>query len=976
MYQFQIMKKTHILFWAFLLLNFSALKAVEFQNLSTFNGLSNHRVFNGVRDTKGYLWFSTRVSIDRFDGESFYHYELPEENDNYKIRGVLLDKKGMVYAFSDKFIYRYDTDMNRFEKITVVGVGSTFIRTAFFDSTNTLWLGLNEGVLYSKDLKRWDLLQEFKKIGVFSFNEIEPGKLVLGGLNGIYKLKTENLSNYKYTFTHLLNGKRVQSIFYQKERNLLWIGTFADGLFIINPFRDSEPQKILNVKSPIRSICNVTPDQIWIGADGNGIYSFDAASGKVLKNYSQNESNRNISAINSIYDIFAYDSYVWISTYTSGIFTCNLKAVNYEHFEHQKDNSNSLHNNHVNVVLEDKDGDLWFGTNEGVSFYSTRTNEWKHLITESNDGKTSVILALSLDKDNNVWAGGYATDLFRINKKNFKISAINRIFKSIGDKKYIYSIYNDDNDVWFGGTIVGNLTKHSLKTGKTIVYNISGVIKIVEYNQDTLLIGAVDGLYVFDKKTEHSTLLKFSNKKYNNRTLSSFINSILIDELYPGIIWLGSDGGGLYKFNLYTRKMKVFSTNNGLTSKYVYGVQRDDFNRLWISTESGLNCLDVQNNKFIAGLEINDLLNKTFNYLAYCKLANGNMIWGTPNGAVLINPQKIRFNQAYPINLRFNTLNINYQNMVVGEKGSPLKQNLDETKSFSLEYAQRSFTFDFIDLNNYSHPKTLYSWKLSNFDKNWSNFSINHKAVYTNIPPGEYSFQVRASKPGSQEYETRSMDISIDPPFWRSNFAIFVYVSLIIFLIFFSMNYWNNKMEARNSDEKIRFFVNMAHDVRTPITLVKAPLNQIENENLSEDGKSALQLAQKNLDKLFNIISQLLDFQKVDSQHISLVVEDTYIKKYIENIVSNFQLLAKEKQIDLYVNLPIVDRKIYIDRKKISLCIENLLSNAIKYTNPHGKIELKLAITDDGKLQIEISDDGIGIPTKSHKKIIHSILQG
>jgi DNA-binding response OmpR family regulator/two-component sensor histidine kinase len=176
-------------------------------------------------------------------------------------------------------------------------------------------------------------------------------------------------------------------------------------------------------------------------------------------------------------------------------------------------------------------------------------------------------------------------------------------------------------------------------------------------------------------------------------------------------------------------------------------------------------------------------------------------------------------------------------------------------------------------------------------------------------------------------------------------------------------------MEARNSEEKIRFFVNMAHDVRTPITLVKAPLNQIENETLTEDGKSALQLAQRNLDKLFNLISQLLDFQKADNHHISLVIEETLLKKFILNIVSDFELLAKEKQIDLYVNLPVADQKIYIDRKKLSLCIENLLSNAIKYTNAHGKIELKLVVTDDGKLLIEISDDGIGIPTKSHKKL-------
>ena len=959
--------KCKLLFLA-LLANLLCIHALEFHNISTSDGLANRRVFNAVRDSKGYLWFATRVSIDRFDGEAFNHYEFSKFYDTYKIRGVVSDNQGRIFAFTDKYIYQYNKDIDQFSKIIVRGINNSSIKTLFFDNQNTLWVGTNSGLFFSQNLEKWGSLKVFANVCLYCINSIDENQLICGTNSGLIKVKFSAKSNKeKYVCSTLLQNIRVQSIFYEKTKNHLWVGTFADGLFIINPSDTNSSKNIFKTNSPIRSICNVSSDLIWIGTDGNGIFAFDKNSEKVIKNYSQNDTSNNDIATNSIYNIFSFDSNVWISTYTTGVFNCSLKTFNYQLFEHQKDNSNSLLNNHVNAILEDNDGDLWFGTNKGISFYSAKNAHWKHFVAENNQGRASVILAFCQDKNNNIWAGGYATDLFCINKKSFKLSSVNHSVKTIGDKNYIYSLFADNDDLWYGGTI-GQLTRLSLSTGKTKQYNIIGTNKIQGYNADTLLIATIEGLCILNKHTDQISTIKFSRYRHLNKNLNTFLNSIFVDNLYPATIWIGTDGGGLYKFNLKSKKLNIYTSENGLTSNYVYGIQRDAYNRLWISTENGLNCFDVQNNQFITGLEIYDLTNSVFNYLAYERSKSGNMIWGTPNGAVVLNPQKITNTEYLPVNLRFNSLNIDYQNIVVGAKGSPLKKNLDETKDFILTYSQRSFTFDFIDLNNYTSPKTIYSWKLNGFDKDWSNFSTSHRAVYTNVPAGKYTFQVRATKPGNNNFIIRNIDIKISPPLWGTPYAIVIYLIVIGAIIAFIINYWNNRIETKKSEEKIRFFVNMAHDIRTPITLVKAPLNHIEKDELSEDSRSALQLAQRNLDKLFNVITQLLDFQKAENDSMQLSVEETSLNKYITSIVSNFYVIAKEKNIDLNLIIANKESVIYIDRKKLLLCIENLLSNALKYTNENGKIQLKVEI-EEKNLIIEITDDGIGIPAKNQKNL-------
>ncbi|MEI6490105.1 MAG: response regulator, partial [Bacteroidota bacterium] len=322
-----------------------------------------------------------------------------------------------------------------------------------------------------------------------------------------------------------------------------------------------------------------------------------------------------------------------------------------------------------------------------------------------------------------------------------------------------------------------------------------------------------------------------------------------------------------------------------------------------------------------------------------------------------------------PINLRFTAFNLFYQRVAVNSKNSPLNKVIDKTEHLTLNNSQRSFSFEFINVLSSLHSKTLYNWKLEGFDKEWSASTKEHKAVYTNVPAGDYKFIIKATNIENQrESVTRYIDLTINPPFWASSVALFIYFILIIALGYFIIRFWKNRIEVKHSEERIRFFVNMAHDVRTPITLVKAPLNEIEHENLTDNGRSALSLAQRNLDKLFNLITQLLDFQRVESDAMQLNVEETALNEFMTNAIGNFSQLAKEKNIELDIILPPDEFNVWIDRKKLTLCLENLLSNAIKYTATAGKIQARVS-TNESLLFIEIADDGIGIPLKNQKNL-------
>lgn len=950
--------------------------AEQFRKLSTPDGLSNRRVLAMAKDSKGYFWFATRLAIDRYDGDKFLSYPVAEGE---KVRGVISDREGRVFAFTEKSVYQFREDRDSFlivvksKDVCKKNAAST-INTIYFDGRNRLWMALASGLYHSQNMTSWILCHELGNYPVYSFADGGDDGFWVGRSNGVAQIKLGANKEFFVSYppgVKAVNHFRIQSLYYDKITRKLWIGTFSDGLFTYSSGAAGVQRTIPGPTTPpVRAITGVSDTDIWVGYDGWGIFVYNRFDNSLVKTYTQN--NEASLESNGIYHIFKDRASTWVCTYTGGIFVYDRTKPNFRLLAPTGSGGGSFADSHINAVLEDSEGEIWFGTNNGINIYNPLRKTWRNILQNRGKEGSRVILSLYEDRNQNVWVGGFATDLIRINKRT---GAVKKILIPSSEayhitQNYIYSILEDrDGMVWLGG-VISDFIRYNPKTDNFTKYNIKGINKIVELNGNTLILGTVNGLFLFDKRNGNHRKLNL-RKLSNNSAVPSypFINNIVRDPKNPSVVWIGSDGNGLLNYNISTQEVQHFTTSYGLSSNYVYGILFDKFNRLWVSTENGLNCLTLGGEHSI--FRLHGLPESTFNFLAYYKLRSGEMVWGTPRGGVEIDPEDILEQETCPFNLRFNGLYVYYDKQVTGKPGSGLTEGIDDTRSVLLSYSQRSFSFDFFNVGFPAKKHILYSWKLKGFDNGWSTPTSDHKAVYTNIPWGRYTFMVKAiNTSNGKESDVRTIEVEVMPPFWATPIAYLIYVILLLGTISLLAKLYRNRVESQNSEEKINFFVNMAHDIRIPITLIKAPLNEIEQESLTESGQSALKLAQRNTQKLFNMVNQLLDFQKVGLSAINLHVEETHINHFINELLYNFMLPAKEKGIEIDF-IPLSNNPLlWIDRQKVNLILENLLSNAIKYSGNGGSIRVVLQL-NSGVLLLEVADSGIGIPAKAQGQIFN-----
>ncbi len=952
--------------------------ALPFKGISTKDGLSNRRVLMSAKDNDGYIWFATRIGIDRYNGESFVHYNLSGTTGDVAEfpKGIFHDKNKNIHTFSDRHIYRYSAEHDKFLRIPNIRIPyHESINTVSFDPMGHLWIGTT-GNLYTVSESDSALHSIRQKTSVYSILFKNQKHGWAGTSKGIFHLSKREDDSYqsnRETVLSELNNKRIQTLYYDSLTQNLWIGTFNNGLYRYNESsKDLDTSNSSPHKLPIRSINAIGSDRIWVGMDGEGIYEYNRFDGKLIDEYSKEQNGYKRIPSNSIYHILENGNSVWISTYTGGVFVYNKSKLVPAFYNNTEYNRESLADNHVNCVLEDKQHRIWMGTNQGISRFDPEKKEWKHFL-QDNTAPNTIILSLHQDHEGNVWAGGYSCDIVYIDRSD----RIHKPNLAIGDNKqnrqqYAYAIYQDENkDIWIGG-IINGLIKYSPSQEKTQRFPIKGINHILPFGKDSLLLASNQGVMVFNKKTKIYSFLQSDSLS----PLKINIQRLCILPEHPNELWIGTEGRGVIKYDINTNQWQQYSQANGLSSNSICGLQYDQQGRLWISTENGLNCLSPKHNHIDAFYEPDGLPDNTLNFRSHCLLHNGHIVWGTPSGAFELNPDEYSWKQDKAYNLHFEEFALFNVPMSPQKENSPLQTTIDKTERITLKHNQHSFSFRFLNLGYLNAAKQLYSWYLDGFDEMWSIPTDHHHAVYTNIPPGKYIFHVKVFNGGNEEnYQERTMRITILHPWWDTWMAWMVYTLLTVTIIYYLVKAYKNKLEARDSDQKIRFFINVAHDIRTPLTLIKAPLNEIEQEPLTDNAKLALTLAKRNTEKLLNMVTQLLDFQKIEREAMSLQVEETSIFAFINNLISNFEPLVHEKGIHIHTELSSEEYRGYIDQRKISIILDNLLSNSIKYTKPNGNVWIK-GYVENNMLMIKVVDDGIGISDSDQKKLFRRFYRG
>lgn len=459
-----------------------------------------------------------------------------------------------------------------------------------------------------------------------------------------------------------------------------------------------------------------------------------------------------------------------------------------------------------------------------------------------------------------------------------------------------------------------------------------------------------------------------NSQEFHNQNVSAYIISMLFND--DGTVWLGTEGGGLNLYDMKNRTVKTFTVQEGLPSNDIYSLQRDDKKRLWVSTGKGIALIDSLR---VSNLNYAGNIDKEYNKSSFARLMNGEFVYGSTDGAVFIMPLDISTVDYWTL-LRFTGLTVDYQNVQEEESLRPAIHDMLADRAVRLGYKYNSFTVSFESINYRFQRDIVYQHILEGYDNDWSKPSAEGKASYTKVSPGTYLFKVRSLRRSDGKTISEStLEVKVSQPWWNSWWAWTIYLFIIGFVFYFILRYKSNQLQKKYDEDKIRFFIDTAHDIRTPVTLIMAPLEDLNREqDLSDKARYYLNLAHESTQKLHSLITQLLEFEKVDAHKPSSSSVPLCLNEVLLKEVSVFRSFCEKKQLTLNLTQP--DESVFVsaDKHLIEMLLDNLLSNACKYTMPQGEISLDLKATKR-KAILSLKDNGIGIPKKAKKHIFSDI---
>lgn len=938
---------------------------IKFYNLNEEYNISIRGTNQICPDVNGFIWFSSKMGIIRFTQGDVKTYPLPNETSNIIAVGMV-SRNENLYAYSNNGqVFRYNAVQDHFELYINLGkyINNPFVSVnkIILDDSDKLWIASSSGLFSYSDslgLKSHSSnrqIQYLKWKDNFSFFCFIDGKIL------IYDLNSSKIENY-FSYSKELNIS-VSSIFFDKTTSDLWLGTLGSGLYKISDGPDGlgmkRVKKIPN--QPILAIEQLPDNSLLLGIDGQGLWNMNL-DGKIKSVYKENSDDQYSLKGNGVYDIYcAPNGWVWVCTYSEGVSYFKLVDSDIRNVSHIINNANSLINNDVNAVLEDANGDIWFATNNGISCWNPNNNNWKTYF-HNNQEHAQVFLSLCEDNKGNIWAGTYSSGVYVISKELDKEIAhySQDNFSDTFNNNFVFDIILDSSgDVWIGG-VRGDLIRYNSDSQQFNSYSDVTVKVLWDYSKEKLLIGSPYGLLLFDKIDGTSQLL-----------LDGFI--IYDIQVQDNLIWTATSGDGIVIYDLSSKIAKHINIDSGLPSNFVNSLAYSS-GFIWAGTEQGLSKIKI-NDLAITTFQSSETLNNTsFNQDAQYALKNGKLLFGTNKGGLIIDPQQLEptiekgniFIQDFRVSGRS-----------IREIKSLVPQiPLDRIQQITLTYLQNNISLELLP-KGASSTGYKFSWKLEGLDEQWSKPDNIGVLSYSNIPSGEYSLKIRMYDNAlTKVIEERSITMLFVPPIWeRWWFKMSISLFILAMIMFFFI-YYINRLKKRHSDEKIRFFVNTAHDIRTSLTLINGPIEELNKElGLSDKGQHYLQLATNQARRLSNVVTQLMDFQKVDIGKQKFTLTKVNIAKFIESRVEMFETYASNKNIKINYKAKDDTCVAVVDEMVIEKIVDNLLSNAIKFSFDDSSINVNFKCVSN-KWILEVQDFGIGIPKMAQKQLFKEFYRG
>ncbi|MCL4482373.1 MAG: ATP-binding protein [Bacteroidetes bacterium] len=956
---------------------------MDFKRISIEDGLSNSVVFSISQDCKGLMWFGTRTGVDSYDGTHFSHYNLSIDENTLPTQAahIYYDANNNLWAGTINGLFKYNAEKEKFQLASskFSEIVNPNITKLLSDHKKHIWIGTNNSLYVFFPEK--DSIIHIREITI-AVNDIlylNEQYCLVATTRGIFKINSLDYRvgpiSSKNAINEIFNNKFISTI-YKDQYSRIWIAVQNKGIYIYDPINEKlihvdSIDKFISPGVLIKDIKLVNESEYLIATDGNGILSLNLDL-SIKDHYYLIDDNPTSLSNNGIYQIFKdSENRVWIATYGGGISLYDPYLLPFKRIEHITNNPNSIANNTGRAILEDQYKRIWFGTKKGISIYNPENNKWSQLFNTIKSPSVlgqNTILSICQVTPEEVWIGSYGGGIDRINTKTLVASPVfpKEKMNDILGSPYVFAIFKSKEGYIWIGLLRSQLIRYNPLSNEITRYPINNIQDIQETSNGKLILGSKIGLYVLDKSTGEFKL--YYHKPEDPTSISS--NAVCDSyEAKDGKIYIGTEGGGLNLFDPRSGKFKCYRKKNGLPSNSVYGIIKDHNGMLWLSTTNGISMFNPMDESF-TNYDTSDGLNiKEFNYGASCSTSDGNIIFGGSKGFVSFDPDQIKKISIAP-KLIFTDLKISNRSVKIDQPKSLLDKQIDLMETLSLKFNQNSFSLSFIGLNYTNPVKNQYSWKLEGFEKEWTPRSSDNSATYTNIPPGEYTFRIRSTNVQDDWNGTeRSIKIRIRPPFYLTYWAFLIYTIILTTIALLIFKYQRIRFQEQHAKEKIQFFINIAHDLRTPLTLIQSPLSKIsENKELGDNDQKYLNLAQKNAGKLAQLFNQLLDFQKADLRKMQLQVDQHDIIEHLKNVLQSFQPLLDKKRIECELKTSEEKQIVWYDQLKFDKIFYNLISNAVKYSRENGNITISVNKIKK-KCCIELRDNGIGIPAEQQKNV-------
>ncbi|WP_066628741.1 hybrid sensor histidine kinase/response regulator transcription factor [Labilibacter marinus] len=976
-----------------------------FKKVSTKDGLSQSDVHAIYQDSKGFMWFGTNDGLDRYDGKNFKNFTdastrkiKTTSHPITQIKGDINDKlyigtlingvtvknevNGVTFGITNSIYSKQLLANNTVKCIEIIEPGLVWI-------ANTNGLSKIDRDSKYRNPKSYKYYVNPSEIGLPSFSNIQ---IAQDSTQNLWILISEGIYKWTYPFDEV---PREVKAFDDAPKHVI---ATKDGLYCAlrnevcyYDFNNNTLKKI----NAIEATCLLKDrsGQLWAGTT-KGLHvlklhknNIDTLTHTIIKE-GKSASRISNSHILSLYE--GKDGLVWVGTKFGGINIYDPKRNHFLLFNN-KNNASKLPHKNISSAFQDKSNNLWMGTFDGdficldkenVSAFS---NNYRNVKLNRSVGVINVIKPVILPNKNEILLIGTDDGIVTYPKTNINLphieSGVNDIFQ---DKKGVIWIATSQEGVYRHDPYDKVKDWQVSFDSSSPLINHATCFCYDSFNR--FWVGTKGGLMLFEKDQMHNEVPEFRQITYHDDSGLNYNDIVSIYETSKKQMYFGTNGRGINVLTKLTEGSARFSyitKQDGLSNNVIKFISEDKNGSIWISTNKGINQIDSQNNR-INSFNLEDgLQDMEFNSKACLLLNDGRFLMGGINGFNVFKPEAIKHSVNVP-NVVLNDLSI--LNRTINNKREVngrvlLCKSIDYQDSLVLKHDENSFSIKYALISSSTSLNQMARYRLVGFDEDW-NYSNTNVVKYTNIPRGNYKLEISATNDGyNWSDKPKVIHLEIKPHLAFSAPMIIIYIIILMVVIYFFTKYSFIQINHKNqlqieafkvgqmeqlNDLKLKFFTNISHEFRTPLSLIISPIeNLLARDQLTDKAvtQRVLSLVYRNATMLNKLVNQLLDFRSLEKGKLKLRVNEGNVVAFLKHIYDSFLPTARGKQINLKFSSVLKEEMAYFDHDKLEKVIYNLISNSFKNTRPNDSIEL-IVMESEGEefIKILVSDTGAGIP--------------